>query len=272
MNGRLRARFACRAGRTRTVCLAAEPPLRGLALRGGAELMVATLGPGLMGGDRHQVDVAVEPGASASVSAQAATRVLVSRGGFGARVDVRLDVARGARLDWRPLPTILQAGAVYHQRVCVRVAPGAFARLWDVIVPGRLACGECFAFEELDAAVRAEAADGTLLAAERLRLRPGVEDPTALGRLPGPNVVVGSLWLLAPGRPLGGCAEQVAAVLGGQAAARASSPQPHAPHEGARCGVSELPNEAGLLVRALGPSAEAVERTLDLAAWLFPQS
>src|SRR5581483_1431666 len=179
---------------------------------------------------------------------------------------------RGARLDWRPLPIILQAGAVYHQRVCVRVAPGAFARLWDVIVHGRLACGECFAFEELDAAVRAEAADGTLLAAERLRLRPGVEDPTALGRLPGPNVVVGSLWLLAPGRPLGGCAEQVAAVLGGQAAARASSPQPHAPHERARCGVSELPNEAGLLVRALGPSAEAVERTLDLAAWLFPQS
>jgi urease accessory protein len=187
-HGCLEARFALRDGATELTHLAAQPPLQALrAIRRGtaAEVIVTTLGPGLLGGDAHRLSVEVGPGAHAVVTSQSANRVLPGR----SRVSVDLAVGEGALLVWRPLPTILQAGAAYRQDVAVHLAEGARALLIDVLVPGRLAMGERFAFAELDARLAVHGPDGELLVAERQWLRP---DRDPLGDAP----VLGSLFAL----------------------------------------------------------------------------
>jgi urease accessory protein len=107
----LSARFAVRAGRTELIQLRCQPPLQALrALRvgpAGAELIVATLGPGLMGGDDVRLDVEAGPGADVRVSSTGATRVLTARAGRGAAAAVGLTVASRARLAYLPRPTIV---------------------------------------------------------------------------------------------------------------------------------------------------------------------
>src|SRR5262249_7522820 len=148
-------------------------------------------------------------------------------------------VAGGARLCYLPRPTILQAGAAYRQRLEVGLGRGALALVGDVVVPGRLASGESFAVAELDASLAVRRVGGTLLVAERQRLAPAERDPLALGALPGGEVVLASLFVLAPGRDLTSLGDAVAARLPTSA------------------GVTALPNEAGLLVRALLANAQA---------------
>lgn len=249
----LHARFENRAGRTVLTHLATQPPLQALRSlypagpAAGAELQLATLGPGLMGGDHHEIRVEAAPHTRVRITTQSATRVLPVRDGRTARADVRLHVAAGACLSWRPLPTILQADAAYHQTIELTLADGATAFVWDVLVPGRLARGECFAFAELDAALRVRAPDGRVLAAERLRVRPSEDDPTGPAALPPPDVVLGSLWMLAPGRPL---------------AVPEADP-------GQNTGLTELPNRTGLLVRTLAPNAQAATERLEHALALI---
>jgi urease accessory protein len=252
--GSLSARFCVRAGRTELVNLRCQPPLQALrALRVGqaAELMVATLGPGLMGGDHLRLEVEAEPGADARITSTAATRVLPTRNGRGAEGAIRLTVADGARLSYLPRPTILQAGAAYRQRIEVDLGRRALALIGDVVVPGRLASGEAFAFAELDASLTVRDAGGDLLVVERQRLAPAELDPLALGALPGGDVVLASLFVLTPDRDLRGLGDAVAERLP------------------ACAGLTALPNDAGLLVRALLPSAQAAEGLLSEAAAPF---
>jgi urease accessory protein len=249
----LHAHFALRADRTTLVHLATQPPLQALrtlyptADIGEAELQIATLGPGLLGGDHHHINVEAGIDTRVRLTTQSATRILPKRDGLPARADVTLRVAQQACLSWRPLPTIIQADAAYHQTIDLTLADGATAFVWDVLVPGRLARGECFAFAELDAALRVRTPEGRVLAAERLRIAPSQDDPSSLAVLPQPDVVLGSLWVLAPGCPI--------AVPG-------IDPGPNT-------GITELPNGAGLLIRTLAPTAQAATERLERALALI---
>jgi urease accessory protein len=247
----LEARFELRAGETRMTHLACRPPLQALrALRDGttAELVVATLGPGLMGGDSTELVVRVGECARARATSAAATRVLPMRGGRGSTACVELTVDAGGWLEYLPLPTILQRDAAYRQRTRISLADGAAALVGEVLVPGRLASGEVFAFAELDLALGVRASiGGELLVAERQLLRPADGDPRATGALPEPDVVLASLFILAPGRSLDALGDEIAARLAG-------------------AGVTALPNDAGLLIRAAVPSAQCAERILAEAA------
>lgn len=251
-HGLLHAEFDARGGRTVLARLATRPPLQALRplyplnVGGPAELQVATLGPGLMGGDHHQIEVAAGAGTRVQVTTQSATRLLPVRGGLPAVAEVRLLVDDGACLTWRPLPTILQAEAAYQQTIDVTVAEGATAFVWDVLVPGRLARGERFAFAELDARLRVRSTERRTLVAERLRCRPGEDDPRSPAAMPEPDVVLGSLWVLAPGCPI---------------ALPEVELEPNT-------GLTELPNGAGLHIRTVAPTAQIatgrLERTLAL--------
>ncbi|HEY3079969.1 MAG TPA: urease accessory protein UreD [Chloroflexota bacterium] len=251
--GTLEARFERRGRTTELASLGWRPPLQALRVlypRGhdrAAELVVTTLGPGLLGGDATRVRVVLGPGAHARVTTTGATRVMPARSGRPTIAAAELSVEAGGLLEWLPRPTIAQAGAAYRQTTRLELAPGAAALLAEVLVPGRLAAGELFAFAELDVALEVCRGDGAPLLTERLRLVPAERDPRALGWLPGANVVLASLFVLAPGRDLDALADRIAATLPGQA------------------GVTALPNGAGWLVRALSRSATAAESALGPA-------
>jgi len=212
---------------------------------------------GVAQGDRHEVTVVVEDDAVGVVSTASATKVLSMTRNYAA-ADTTLRVGCDAHLDYVPEPTILHADARYCQRVSLDVAPGGSAVLGDVVVPGRLARGERFAFERYLSRVRGSGPDG-LLFEDATHLSPGGDagdsggpggDPSASGVL-GEFDVYGTLFVVAPDHGTGGLSDDLHAAV-------AST--------GARAGATALPNDAGVAVRALGHRAEYVAESLR-AAW-----
>jgi urease accessory protein len=204
---------------------------------------------GVAQGDRHDVTVTVEADAVAHVSTGSATKVQTMRQNYAA-ADVALTVGPGGHLDYAPAPTILHEGARYSQDLTVDLAAGATAVVSGVVVPGRLAREERFAFDRYRSRVRATDPDG-LLFADDTHLAPGESDPRTAGVLAEFDVH-GTAFVVAPARDTAALSDALH-----DAAADASA---------ARAGATELPNGAGVLVRALGDRAETVRAALH-AAW-----
>ncbi|MBX3567950.1 MAG: urease accessory protein UreD [Rhizobiaceae bacterium] len=132
------------AGRTR---------LRRLHQRGAAKIRLPRLGcdpleavlintaGGLTGGDRIGWRVAVGDGAAAVVTTQASEKVYRAAVGR-AEVEVRLDVASGARLAWLPQETIVFDRASFRRHLDVELAADARLLLAETTVFGRTAMGE----------------------------------------------------------------------------------------------------------------------------------
>ncbi|MEO0406546.1 MAG: urease accessory protein UreD [Cyanobacteria bacterium P01_A01_bin.135] len=99
---------------------------------------------GIAGGDRLQVNIALEEGARALLTTAAAAKVYRSAGP-PAQQRVTLAVGPGAGLEWLPQETILFNGARYHHHLQVALAADATWMGWDVVRLGRSARQETFA-------------------------------------------------------------------------------------------------------------------------------
>lgn len=213
-----------------------------------AGVCVQSVAGGVVQGDRRDATVAVEPGGVAHVSTGSATKVHSMTRNYAA-ADAALSVGRDAHLDYVPEPTILHEDARLCRELTLEVAPGGSAVLVDVVVPGRLARGERFAFERYLSRVRATGPDG-LLFEDTTHLVPAGTDPTVPGVL-GEFDVYGTAFVVAPGDGTPVTSDDLHAVVSDRAGL---------------AGATGLPNGAGTVVRALGDRAETVRETLT-AAW-----
>jgi urease accessory protein len=100
-----------------------------------------TTSGGLAGGDRVRISVAVERGAQAVVTTQAAEKIYRSLGP-DTRVDVALSVAADAWLEWIPQETILFDRARLSRRTTVEIESGGRLLAAEMLVFGRAARGE----------------------------------------------------------------------------------------------------------------------------------
>ena len=104
--------------------------------------------PGLLSGDRVNVNVAVEHGARLLLTAPSASRIHTMREGH-AELHQEFRIDAGGMLDYWPEYLIPQAGSRYRQRSTLRVEPGGTLLWTESLAPGRAASGEIFAFSEL---------------------------------------------------------------------------------------------------------------------------
>jgi urease accessory protein len=126
----------------------AESPLRLLTPRNhgsAAWVYTATLGGGLVDGDRVRLRISVGAGARAFVSTQGPTRVY--RSPAGCESQTVATVESGAALVLAPDPTACFAGARYRQRTELDLAEAGSAASWDILTSGRSARGERWAFD-----------------------------------------------------------------------------------------------------------------------------
>lgn len=204
---------------------------------------------GIAQGDRHAIEVTAQADTVAHVSTSSATKVLTMERNYAA-ADVSLVVESGGHLEYLPEPTILHRGARFCQNVTVTVASNATAVLGEVVVPGRLARDERFDFERFASRLRVHDREA-LLFEDATHLHPDLADPTVPGVL-GEHVVYGSLYVVVPRyecdeiEPLAdGIHERVATA-----------------DTAARTTATVLPNDAGVLVRALADGTEPVADAL----------
>lgn len=191
-------------GRTRLLVQEQRPPLqvvRAFALEdGGALVHVHNLSGGVLGGDEHELLIEVGAGARAMLTSTGATRLYRPRADDRpARQRWQVQVGAGALLEHLPDALIPFAGARYRQEVTIALAEDAGLFWWEIVAPGRLARGECFAYAWLELALMIRSTRRPL-AIERFRLEPTARPPLSLARL-GPYRYCASLYVCRTGQP-----------------------------------------------------------------------
>ncbi|PSQ42943.1 urease accessory protein UreD [Halobacteriales archaeon SW_7_68_16] len=232
----------------------------------GAEtVFVQSPSGGVAQGDRHDVTVTARSGAVAHVTTASSTKVLSMTHNYAA-ADVSLSVGADAHLDYVPEPTILHPDARFAQETRLDVDPAGSAVVGEVVVPGRLARGEYFDFEQYLSRLRVRS-DGDLLVDDATHLRPAESDPSAAGVM-GEFAVLGTLYVVAPAADADALSDRLhgAAVGASVAAGDDDGDTGSDTDDTVRAGATALPNDAGVAVRALGHRAETVTAALR-AAW-----
>ncbi len=179
--GRLRARFAAHGGVTELADLYETGGLRMKFPRTGpCEAVLVNVGGGIAGGDRLDVDIALDAGAEATFTTQSAEKIYRADG-EPARVATDIRVGEGAKLIWAPQETLLFEGARLERRIRVDLAAGARLVFVEGAVFGRIASGETAADAHLRDRWRIRLS-GELLFAEEANIRGAADlDRPALG-------------------------------------------------------------------------------------------
>ncbi len=112
-----------------------------------AYLYITNTSPGLLAGDSLSLSLQLEAGASLHLTDQAATKVHpMPIKNTKATVDLNMAVEAGASLEFVPEPLILFADAALEQTTRIQLHEGAELFWSEIILPGRLARGECYQF------------------------------------------------------------------------------------------------------------------------------
>lgn len=98
---------------------------------------------GLVGGDRLDIDIDVQPGAHLLVTTPAATRFYRSSAGAATQA-VQVRVGAGARLEWLPQETLAYPACDARNEVRLTLADGASLFATEVLGLGLPAAGERF--------------------------------------------------------------------------------------------------------------------------------
>ncbi len=147
--GRLELEYAARQGKTIPDRVFVQAPLkvqRPFYPEGESichSVVLHTAG-GIVGGDRLDLRVHLQPHTQAVITSAAAAKVYRSNG-REAQQTTHLQVSDSACLEWLPQETIVFDGANYQQQLRVDLAPNAMWLGWDITRLGRSARGEQFA-------------------------------------------------------------------------------------------------------------------------------
>jgi urease accessory protein len=98
---------------------------------------------GIVPGDTLRLDLAIEGGAHALITAPAATKVYRSDGRTSRQVQT-VRAAAGSTVEWLPQETILFEGSRSHLSTRIELSDSAAFIGWDIVCLGRPACGERF--------------------------------------------------------------------------------------------------------------------------------
>jgi urease accessory protein len=132
---------------------------------------------GIVPGDTLGLDIAVEDGAHALITAPAATKIYRSDGRTSRQVQT-IRAAAGSAVEWLPQETILFEGARAHLATRIDLSGSAAFIGWDILCLGRAACGERFGADSYCRQHFELWRDGRPLVLERTRYEGDVQDAT----------------------------------------------------------------------------------------------
>jgi urease accessory protein len=178
--GNIALEVGAQGGVTRRVRVGEDGPLR-VRFPGpdspSLEAMIVNTAGGIVGGDRHRIDISAGNGSRLSVTTAAAEKVYRSLGP-PADVAVRLRVEPGAQLRWLPQEAILFDRASLRRRIEVDLFGDASLLMAEATVFGRFAMGETVRHGTLTDYWRLRR-DGRLVFAETTRLDGPIADRLA---------------------------------------------------------------------------------------------
>jgi urease accessory protein len=199
-------------------------------------------------GDRLALEIEVGPGARAHVTTQSATKIHSMDANYAVQTQA-LSLAEHAYLEVLPEPLIPHRRARFLSSTRIRIAPSATLFYAEIVQPGRKHHhpDECFGATLLSLAVAAERPDGRPLFAEKLVIDPARRPVRQTGVMDSFDVLANAI-LLAPKE----LAERVHARVDADVDLA----------RGVAFGACRLPNDAGLVFKALGRETVQVKDRL----------
>lgn len=213
---------------------------------GSCEAVLINTGGGMTGGDRFGTRIALDAGARATVTTQAAEKIYRSQGP-ATEVSTTLALAEGASLRWLPQEAILFARSNLSRRLEADIAPGAELIACESVYFGRTAMGEALERATFRDRWRVRRG-GRLVFAEDVRLDGSV-----------------SLMLSRPAIAAGARAAATILVVAPGAEARVDSARAALDGAVSEWGVSAF--DGMLITRLLSPDAAALRA--DLARFMI---
>lgn len=204
---------------------------------------VMNASPGILAGDDLRWAVEVGDRACLYLTDQSATKVHSQpREGANARMTYGFTVGAGAYFEYMPEPIILFRAANLTQCTNITLHPAGTLVLGEIIVPGRLARGEFYDFEQFLSRLQVRLPDGKLCFADNLRLF-GVSNRFRQSPIFSDLTILGNFVVVVPGVDLA----QLAYML-----------EDNNHHELQVCS-SPLPGCQGLLVRAMSAQVRFIK-------------
>ena len=200
---------------------------------------IISVGGGILQGDRYTIDITVGEGACAHVTSQGANRVHQMDANYASQHQT-VTLESRAYLEYLPDVTILYRDARFISQTDIVVADDATLLYGEMILAGRKhhRADERFGFDLLSTTVAVRRPCGRKLFAEKILIGKG--DPTVdcPGVMRGYDAFANVLCLTPP---------PVAARIRERFETNFAGEAPRA-----ISGVSRLPNDAGLMLRAVG--------------------
>jgi urease accessory protein len=148
---------------------------------GAAYTYIVNPTPGFLGGDRAELEIILQPGSHAFVTAPSATKIL-NTGRDHAEQTTRIHIAEKAVLEYVPPYVIPFAGSRFTQKTIVEMEKTSRCLVLDWFSTGRVSRGESLAFEEYDNSTIVMCDERPFIF-DRFALRPTDEDYPVSGRL-----------------------------------------------------------------------------------------
>ena len=154
---------------------------------------------GILSGDQLASAISVDEGAALLVTTPSASRVFKMKEGKAA-CRQQFHVAAGAWLEVMPEPLVPHRGCSYRQTTSIDVAAGGEVFFADLLMPGRVAHGEAWAWQHLCLETTVRLA-GELILRERFEQTGAALCALAALAGSGPSACFGNAVLIAPERP-----------------------------------------------------------------------
>jgi urease accessory protein len=213
-----------------------------------AWLFMITTSGCVLQGDRLALEVTLAPGARAHLTTQSATKVHSMDANCAVQTQ-SIALADGAYLEFLPEPLIPHRRARFLSDTRISIAPTATLLYAEIVQPGRKHHhpDECFGATLLSLAVGAERPGGHTLFTEKLVIDPARRPVRQTGVMDSFDVF-GNAILLTPKE----AADRIHARVDAEVDAAS----------GVAFGACHLPNDAGLIFKALGRETAQVKAKL----------
>ncbi|MEL6354462.1 MAG: urease accessory protein UreD [Cyanobacteria bacterium J06627_28] len=206
---------------------------------------IMNAGPGLLAGDDLRVVVEVGDRASLYLTDQSATKVHSKPPAASpAQMTHTLTVGSQAYLEYVPEPIIFFPDAALKQKTHITLHPQGRLFFSEMVVPGRLARGEFYEFEQFENHLQINAPEGTLRFVDRLKL-PGKSNPFRDHAFLTDYPILGSFIIIAPEIDLASIFQAIKAI--------------DISRNTLQFGSSPLPNCHGLIVRAMATQTRVLK-------------
>lgn len=213
-------------------------------------LFLITTSGGILQGDRLALKVDMQPGSSAHITTQSATKIQSMTHNYAAQIQ-QITLDEDSYLEMMPEPTILHNNARFISSTRLSLHPSATLLYSEVLTCGRkhhpLDGG--FQFDVYSARTEAQNLSGGALFSEHYLLQPKRQPLNGAGIMGGFHVA-GNVMLLTPEKYHQAIISRLSPCYDAAA--------------GIAYGASLLPNQSGLIFKALGNEAHQVKSAIQL--------